>query len=101
MLYTQPVDKLQAMRLQGMVDALQEQRRQTDIVTLEFEDRLALLVERQWLWKENRGLTTRLKNAQFKISACLEDLDYRSSRGLKRAQIDQLRASQWVARTVE
>ncbi len=96
MLYTQTVDKLQAMRLQGMVDALQEQRRQTDIVTLEFEDRLALLVERQWLWKENRGLTTRLKNAQFKISACLEDLDYRSSRGLKRAQIDQLRASQWV-----
>ena len=57
MLYTQTVDKLQAMRLQGMVDALQEQRRQTDIVTLEFEDRLALLVERQWLWKENRGLT--------------------------------------------
>ena len=38
MLYTQTVDKLQAMRLQGMVDALQEQRRQTDIVTLEFED---------------------------------------------------------------
>jgi len=96
MLYTQTVDKLQALHLQGMVDALQEQRRQSDIVTLDFEDRLALMVERQWLWKENRGLTTRLKKAQFKISACLEDLDYRTSRGLKRAQIDQLRASQWV-----
>ena len=96
MLYTQTIDKLQAMRLGGMVQALEEQRRQKDIVGLDFEDRLALLVERQWLWKENRGLTIRLKNAQFKISASLEDLDYRSSRELKRAQIEQLRASQWV-----
>jgi DNA replication protein DnaC len=96
MLYTQTVDKLQALRLAGMVQALEEQRRQTDIVSLDFEDRLALLVERQWLWRENRGLSLRLKNAQFKIHASLEDLDYRSSRGLKRAQIEQLRASQWV-----
>ena len=57
MLYTQTIDKLQAMRLGGMVQALEEQRRQKDIVGLDFEDRLALLVERQWLWKENRGLT--------------------------------------------
>jgi DNA replication protein DnaC len=96
MLYTQTVDKLQTLRLEGMVEALEEQRRQSDITQLDFEDRLALLVERQWLWKENRGLAIRLKNAQFKINASLEDLDYRSSRGLKRAQIEQLRASQWV-----
>jgi DNA replication protein DnaC len=96
MLYTQTVEKLQALRLEGMVQALEEQRRQSDIVSLDFEDRLALLVERQWLWRDNRGLAIRLKNAQFKISASLEDVDYRSSRGLKRAQIEQLRASQWV-----
>jgi len=96
MLFTQTLDKLRALRLEGMAQALDEQRHQNDIVSLGFEDRLALLVERQWLWKENRGLALRLKNAQLKISASLEDLDYRSSRGLKRAQIDQLRASQWV-----
>lgn len=96
MLYTQTVEKLQAMRLIGMVDALEEQRRQSNITGLDFEERLGLLVERQWLWKENRGLAIRLKNAQFKMNASLEDLDYRPSRGLKRAQIDQLRASRWV-----
>jgi len=97
MLYTQTLEKLHALRLEGMVQALEEQRLQQDIVRLDFEDRLALLVERQWLWKENRGLALRLKNAQLKITnAALEDLDYRPSRGLKRAQIDQLRASQWV-----
>jgi DNA replication protein DnaC len=96
MLYSQTVNKLEVLRLEGMIQALEEQRRQPDIVQLDFEDRLALLVERQCLWVENRGLATRLKNAQFKITASLEDLDYRSSRGLKRAQIEQLRASPWV-----
>ena len=96
MLHAQTLEKLRALRLEGMADALEEQRRQSNITELEFEDRLGLLVERQWLWKENRGLATRLKDAQFKINATLEDLDYRSSRGLKRAQIDQLRGSQWV-----
>jgi DNA replication protein DnaC len=97
MLYHQTLEKLRALRLEGMADALEEQRRQSDITQLDFEERLGLLVERQWIWRENRGLATRLKRARFKISnACLEDLDYRSSRGLKRAQIDQLRTSQWV-----
>jgi DNA replication protein DnaC len=96
MLTTQTLEKLQALRLEGMAQALAEQRHQNDITTLDFEDRLALLVERQWLWRENRGLAVRLKTAQLKINASLEDLDYRSARGLKRAQIDQLRATPWV-----
>jgi len=97
MLYTQTVEKLHGLRLLGMVHALEEQRQQKDIVDLDFEARLALLVERECLYRDNRGLALRLKNAQLKISnATLEDLDYRPSRGLKRAQIEQLRASQWI-----
>jgi len=96
MLTTQTLEKLRALRLEGMAQALEEQRHQNDITTLDFEDRLALLVERQWLWRENRGLAVRLKTAQLKINASLEDLDYRSARGLKRAQIEQLRATPWV-----
>lgn len=97
MLYKQTLEKLRALRLEGMAQALEEQRQQKDIAQLDFEERLAFLVERQVLWKENRGLAVRLKNAQFKIpNATLEDLDYRPSRGLKRAQIEQLRASNWV-----
>lgn len=94
---TQPtLEKLRALRLDGMAQALEEQRRQRDITDLNFEDRFALLVERQWLWKENRGLTTRLKRAQLKQPATLEDIDYRHPRGLKRAQIEQLRVSRWI-----
>jgi DNA replication protein DnaC len=97
MLYSQTLEKLRALRLEGMALALEEQRQQSTITQLEFEERFALLVERQWLWKENRALVARLQRAQLKIPhACLEDIDYASHRGLKRAQIDQLRAGQWV-----
>ena len=97
MLYTQTLEKLHTLRLEGMAQALEEQRRQSNAAHLDFEARLALLVERQWLWRENRGLAARLKYAQLKISdATLEGIDYRASRGLKRAHIDQLRASRWI-----
>ena len=96
MLNHQTMEKLTALHLEGMAQALEEQRRQADISQLDFEERLALLVERQWLWRENRALAARLHRAQLKVAACLEDIDYRHPRGLKRAQIEQLRASQWV-----
>ena len=97
MLSTQTLDKLCALRLEGMAQALEEQRRQHDISDLDFEERLGLLVERQWIWKENRGLTSRLKYAGFKIQCTLEEIDYRLPRGLKRAQVEQLRHCDWVA----
>jgi len=97
MIYDQTLEKLRALRLEGMAEALEEQRLQKDITQLDFEERLALLVERQWLWKENRSLATRLKNAHLKMpDASLEGINYRQGRGLKRAQIEQLRASRWV-----
>ena len=49
MIYTQTLDKLRTLRLEGMAQALEEQRHQKDISSLDFEDRLALLVERQWI----------------------------------------------------
>jgi DNA replication protein DnaC len=96
MLNHQTMEKLMALRLGGMAQALEEQRRQADMSQLAFEERLALLVERQWVWRENRALAARLHHAQLKVAACLEDIDYRHPRGLKRAQIEQLRSSQWV-----
>jgi hypothetical protein len=68
MLLNQTLEKMHALRLSGMAEALEEQRRQSGIVGLDFEDRLGLLIDRQWSWKENRGLATRLKNAQLKIA---------------------------------
>ena len=96
MLNEQTTNKLYAMKLNGMADAFEEQQKQPKINDLSFNERFSLLVERQWLWKENRALQSRLIYAQLKEQACVEDLDYRESRGLKRSTIEQLSACDWV-----
>ena len=96
MLNEPTMQKLYAMKLNGLAEAYEEQRRQPKMASLSFDERFAMLVERQWLWKENRALATRLRHATLKELACIEDLDYRDARGLKRAIIDQLSTGDWL-----
>lgn len=96
MLDEQTMSKLCEMKLNGMAEAYEEQRQQPRMAEVSFEERFALLVDRQWTWKEDRALKTRLQHAKLKLPACVEDVDYRSPRGLKRSQIDQLANSQWI-----
>lgn len=96
MLYEQTVEKLNSMKLFGMVEALEEQRHQANHGELSFEDRLALLVDRQWIWRENRVLRTRLQHARLKQAACVEDIDYRHPRGLQRSVVEHLAGPDWI-----
>lgn len=90
------LDKLSALRLTGMHKALQEQLALPDIEHLSFEERLGLLVDRELTEREDRRLQTRLRHARLKQSACLEDLDTRTPRGLDKALITQLATGQWI-----
>lgn len=95
---TQPtIEKLHAMRLRGMAQAFQEQQQDTAVQQLSFEERLGLLIDRQWNWRENRALARRLKHARLEGGACVEDIDFRHSRGLDRPLVRSLVAeSHWV-----
>ena len=96
MLIEQTMEKLYAMKLNGMAEAWNEQRENPQSGDLSFDDGLAILVDRQWIWKENRALNTRLKYAKLRQAACLEDVDFRHPRGLKRATINQLASCEWI-----
>lgn len=96
MLDEQTVRRLRAMKLTGMADAYEAQRQHAESLQLSFEERFGLLVERQWVHREDRALQARLRHARFKVSACLEDVTFPGNRGLKRAQIDALADSQWI-----
>lgn len=90
-------DKLCAMRLRGLAEALQQQMQEPDIHRLSFEERLALLIDRQWDWRENRAVERRLRSARLLGTACVEDIDYRTPRGLDRAVMRSLtQQSAWV-----
>jgi DNA replication protein DnaC len=96
MLHHPTLDKLQQLRLVGMSSALREQLDLPDIHTLSFEERLGLLVDRELTLREERRLQTRLRQAKLKHSACLEDLDYTTPRGLDRGLVTQLATGQWI-----
>ena len=91
-------EQLKELRCHGMIEALQEQMQQADIHQLSFDERFNLLVERECITRENRKLTTRLRQARLKANACLEDLDYTVSRGLSRTVVKQLADCSWLGR---
>lgn len=95
---TQPtIEKLVAMRLRGMAEAFREQPESADAQQLCFEERLGLLIDRQWNWRQNRALERRLRNGRLQGPACVEDIDFRTPRGLDRQLVRSLTAeSAWV-----
>lgn len=100
MLIHPTIEKLQTLKLTGMVKALSEQQQMPDIDSLGFEERLGLLVDREATERENRKLTTRLRKAKLRQSASLEDLDFRRSRGLDKALILSLAACAWIGKGI-
>ncbi len=58
-------EKLHALKLQGMVEALEHQEQDEATRELGFLDRLALLVDQQWNWRQNQALTRRVLAARF------------------------------------
>src|SRR5262245_6940410 len=93
----QTIEKLVALNLKGMVDAL-EQWRRSHKKDLEPEDLIGLLADAEWISRENRRLTRRLQDARFAMpDATLEDIDYQHPRGLQKAKIVDLASSRWVA----
>jgi DNA replication protein DnaC len=96
MLVQPTLDTLNRLKLYGMAAALSEQLIQSAAAGLAFEDRLALLVEREVAYRENRRLARLLQLAQFKQRACVEDIDYRARRGLDRNRLASLASCDWI-----
>jgi len=100
MLYHPTLDKLKQLKLNGMNRALEEQMQFPDIAQLDFEERLGLLVDREITERDNRRLTSRLRQARLKQQACLEDIDHQASRGLDKALLLKLSDCQWVKQSI-
>jgi DNA replication protein DnaC len=96
MLMHPTLDKLQTLKLSGMYHALVEPCQMADIAALSFEERFGLLVDRELTERDTRRLTTRLRQAKLRQTACIEALDYRHPRGLDKALITRLATCQWV-----
>jgi DNA replication protein DnaC len=100
MLIQQTREHLHTLRLTGMLQALEEQLEQPAMAELSFEERVAILVDREVLYRENRRLTRLLKVAKLRVSACVEDVDYRHPRGLEKPRMASLVGLDWIRQSL-
>lgn len=97
MLNEHTLDQLRGLRLDGMVHALADQATSAAATELGFEERLAMLVQREIDWRDGKRLARLLKAAKLKVaSACIEDIDWRGSRGLDRSLVTTLAGCDWL-----
>ena len=91
------LEKLRAMRLEGMAASWLEQQKDTAATKLAFDERFGMVVDAEWLHRENKRLGRALKEAKLKLSqACVEDIDYPARRELDKAVVRQLSSCRWV-----
>jgi DNA replication protein DnaC len=91
------IEKLHALRLGSMAEAWQAQQRDTAAGALGFDERFAMLVDAEFLARDNRRLARLLKDAELRIpGACLEDVDAGAGRGVDRAMLRQLASCAWI-----
>jgi DNA replication protein DnaC len=91
------LEKLQALRLTGMLKGLEEQLQMSGLEELGFAERLGLLVDRELTERENRRLKDRLAKARLRQAAAVEDVDLRMPRGLDRSLFVSLCSCQWIS----
>ena len=97
MFANQAIDKLEALGLHAMAAGLSEQLSAPGTYDeLAFADRLGLLVDKEADARDSRRLAARLKAAKLRYPAAVEDIDFRSPRGLDRSVILALAQGAWV-----
>ena len=97
MLIEQTLEKLHAMKLGALAEAVQHQCHSDEAATLSFEERLGLLVDAEWTAREQRTLQRRLRTAKLRYPATLEAIDFTHPRRLNRQQVLTLGSGAWIA----
>ena len=91
------LEQLHQIGLIGMAKAFEELIGTRDADALGFEDRLAILIEREVAWRASKRTEARLRHAKLRQRAAVEDVDYRAQRGLDRTLFQKLIGGQWIA----
>ena len=90
------IERMLGLGLTGMAEALAEQRDVADIEQLGFDDRLAMLIEREAEHRDHRSYLGHLRQAQLRMRADIHDVDCRAGRGIARTTLTQLAAGDWI-----
>jgi DNA replication protein DnaC len=96
MLKQETLDKMYAMKWHATAAAFEQQLGSTQWADLSFEDRVGLLIDAEWTSREQRKLARRLQVARLRYPASLEDVDFKTPRGLDRQVVLALSSCRWI-----
>ena len=97
MMMNNTLAQLRELKLVGMAAAVEEQLSSSASTALSFEERLALMVDREVHQRADKRHAALLKRARLKYpQACIEDVDGRAGRGFERSALMSLALSRWV-----
>ena len=97
MMMNTTLEQLRELKLNGMAAGLHDQLSSTGMNGLSFEERMALLVEREVHWRSDKKRERLMKEARLKYpQAAIEDLDTRSGRSIERKVIMSLVLGDWI-----
>lgn len=97
MLNEPTLEKLRELRLGAFAEAWHEQQKNPEIASLAFDERLAMLVDAEWLDRWNKRLARNLREAKLRLNnACIEEIEYAANRKLDKATIRGLASLNWV-----
>jgi len=90
------LDQMGQLRMSGMQEAFREQQSHPKHADLSFEDRLSLLLDREILRKENNRVQSLQRRAKLRQAASIEDISYKSQRGIEKSKIMALAKCNFV-----
>jgi DNA replication protein DnaC len=97
MLREPTIEKLQMMRLRAMAEAWTQQGNSPDVNALSFDERFGMLIDAEWMARDNKRVQRALKEAKLRLSqASVEGLDYPARRELDKAVVRQLASCRWI-----
>ena len=95
MLNQATLEKMHAMKMQAMAEAFEHQLRSTQN-ELEFDERIGMMIDAEWESRQQRRLTRRLQLAKLRYRASIEDIDFKTKRGLDRNVVTALSSCDWI-----
>lgn len=96
MLNEETYKQLTDLKLYRIAASFKDYLDQIEQDELTFEERLGMMIDREWTDRQERRLKYRLKRSKLRETACVEDIDYRHSRGLDRSMMQRICACLWV-----
>lgn len=94
MLNNPTIEKLKDLKLKVMAQMLCEP--DSSLRDLSFEERLSIMVEKEWISKKNSRIKRLLTSASLGINACIEDIDYTSDRKIDKKTIQHLSSCSFI-----